>query len=242
VLEEDIFAQARAFSHLRRQLMQEPLSIVPSEEGEPCLDSRLLAQRLGYAHETLLRNIKRHKTRLEAKSSLRQIVGVKARATRGATREVYYLLNERQCLILSGSLKKGIEADEWHDWLVDQFLQARARLRELEAPPASSAINPLWEQRLIDFNRKTHIPAGYWSIFGMVAGYCFTDEFRGVHLAEEALPDGSIGKRWCQYLREQGYDMCLIKKYLHHYPDKRGSQPANIYPNQWLGGLLDMVS
>jgi hypothetical protein len=71
----------------------------------------------------------------------------------------------------------------------------------------------------------------------MVAGYCFTDEFRGVHLAEESLPDGSIGKRWCQYLREQKYDMDLIKKYLHHYPDKRGTQPANIYPNAWLGAF-----
>jgi hypothetical protein len=71
----------------------------------------------------------------------------------------------------------------------------------------------------------------------MVAGYCFSDEFRGVHLIDEALPNGSIGRRWCDYLREQGYDMRLIKKYLHHYPDRRGDRPANIYPTAWLGAF-----
>jgi hypothetical protein len=54
------------------------------------------------------------------------------------------MLSERQCLILSGSLKKGVEADEWHDWLVDQFLQARARIRELESQPLPE-INSLWQ-------------------------------------------------------------------------------------------------
>jgi transposase len=58
-----------------------------------------------------------------------------------------------------------------------------------------------------------------------------------VHLVKKALPDGSIGQRWCQYLREQGYDMHLIKKYLHHSPDKRGTQQANISPNEWLGAF-----
>lgn len=42
------------------------------------------------------------------------------------------MLDERQSLILAGSLKKGVEADEWHDRLVDAFLDARNRIRELE--------------------------------------------------------------------------------------------------------------
>jgi phage regulator Rha-like protein len=105
--------------------MQESLTIVPTE-GELRLDSRLLAKQLGYEYKVILQAIRRHKARLEAKSSLLQIEAVKPRETRGATREVYYMLNERQCLILTGSLKKGIEAEEWHDRLVDEFLQARA--------------------------------------------------------------------------------------------------------------------
>src|SRR5579859_4994785 len=102
-------------------------------EGECLMDSRVLAARLGYEHETLVRNITRHKTRLEAKSLLRQVVGKPPKGSRGGRPEVSYLLDERQCLILAGSLKKGVEADEWHDTLVDAFLQARLRVKQLEA-------------------------------------------------------------------------------------------------------------
>ncbi len=158
--------------------------------------------------------------------------------------ETYYLLTERQCLILAGSLKRGDEALEWQDALIDAFLQARNRVRELEAQQQQAAfsapalqMNNLWQERLEGFNRETRILPGYWCIFGMVAGYCWTDEFRGAYLIDEALPDGSIGLRWCKHLRERGFDMRQIKKYPHRYPDKRGVQQANIYPNDWLGAF-----
>jgi len=32
-----------------------------------------------------------------------------------------------------------------------------------------------------------------------------------------------------------GYDLSLIRKYPYCYPDKRGVQLANIYPNAWPG-------
>lgn len=38
------------------------------------------------------------------------------------------MLDQRQCLLLAGSLKKGGEALEWRGALIDGFLQARARL------------------------------------------------------------------------------------------------------------------
>jgi hypothetical protein len=87
------------------------------------------------------------------------------------------------------------------------------------------------------FRRETKIPEGYWCIFEMVAAYCWNDEYRGVHLSPEALPDVSIGLIWCQYLREHSYDMSLIRKYPHTYPDRRGAQLANIYPSDWLGAF-----
>ena len=58
-----------------------------------------------------------------------------------------------------------------------------------------------------------------------------------MRLSPEALPDVSIGLMWCQYLREHGYDMRQIRKYPHIYPDRRGVQLANIYPNDWLGAF-----
>lgn len=107
--------------------------VIVEVNGENRLDSRVLAAHLGYEHETVVRNIKRHQERLEAKSILRQNVGKTTSDSRGRGRPVsYYMLDERQCLILAGSLKKGIEADEWHDRLVDAFLAARNRIKELE--------------------------------------------------------------------------------------------------------------
>jgi phage regulator Rha-like protein len=222
--------------------METDLEIVLVED-EHRLDSRLLARYLGYEHETIARSILRHKARLEKKGALRQFVGVlKHEGYRGSTRQTYYMLDERQCLILAGSLKRGDEAEEWQDALIDAFLQARKRVRELEvqqqqSPQSTSAplINSLWQQRLEIFNRETRLPSGYWCVYGFVAGHCWMDEFRDVHLVEEALPDGSIGKRFCKHLREHGFDLRLIKKYPHRYPDKRGVQWANIYPNDWLG-------
>jgi hypothetical protein len=51
-------------------------------------------------------------------------------------------------------------------------LQQGMPVQSPQAPaqaPAPPAINSLWEQRLIDFNRKMRLPAGYRSIFGMGA-------------------------------------------------------------------------
>lgn len=95
--------------------------------------------------------------------------------------------------------------------------------------------NNMWEERRILFHRETKIPAGFWCIFEMVAGYCDGDEYRNVMLVEHATPDISVGKHWCQYLRTQGYDPSTFPKYPHHYPDKRGVQLAYIYPNDLLG-------
>ncbi len=107
------------------------LSII-AKDGSYLLDSRVLAERLGYEHETVARSIKRHKPRLEAKSVLRQFVGEPPQGSRGGRPEVYWMLDERQCLILTGYLKKGTEADDWHDHLVDAFLDARSCAQELQ--------------------------------------------------------------------------------------------------------------
>jgi hypothetical protein len=36
-------------------------------------------------------------------------------------------------------------------------------------------------------------------------------------------------------VRRVGLDETLIRHYPHRYPDQRGVQYANIYPNEWLG-------
>jgi phage regulator Rha-like protein len=204
-------------------------------DGEYCLDSRVLAKRLGYEHHTVTRNIQRHRARLEARSILRQNV---EKINRGRGRsEVYYLLNERQSLILVGSLKKGEEAEEWHDALVDAFLQARNRVNQMEAAQARSAqeqlpFNWLLHKRLKLFIAGTRLHPGSWCVFKEVACYAYLYPA----LIEAALPDGSVGRRWMAYVRQhpEKFDVTLIQSYGHRYPDKRGTVPANQYPNAWL--------
>src|SRR5437764_12974779 len=106
------------------------LSIIV-KDGSYLLDSRVLATRLGYEHKVILQSIRRHKARLEAKSVLLQLEAKPPRGSLGGRPELYYLLNERQCLILAGSLKKGVEADEWLDALVDAFLRERQKAKAL---------------------------------------------------------------------------------------------------------------
>ena len=222
--------------------MDTHLQIV-SSNGALRIDSRILALQLGYDHKVVLQSIRRHKARLEAKSFLLQFEAKSTSDVRGRGRpEIYYTLDERQCLILTGSLKKGKEADEWHDRLVDAFLQARERVRQLESHQQrqSVPINSLWQQRLDLFNRHTRIPDGYWCVFNVTAAYCWSQEFQGIHLHEGAEPDISVGLLWRKYAREVLHlDMSLVRKYPHHYPDKRGTQLANIYPNAWLGLFHD---
>jgi len=107
--------------------------VIVEVNGENRIDSRVLATQLNYEHKIILQSIRRHKDRLEAKSILLHNEAKTTSDSRGRGRpESYYMLDERQCLILAGSLKKGVEADEWHDRLVDAFLDARNRIRELE--------------------------------------------------------------------------------------------------------------
>lgn len=175
-------------------------------DGEYCLDSRILAKRLGYEHETIMRNIRRHKDRLEAKSFLRQNVGKTTRDEKGRGRpEVYYLLNERQCLILVGSLKKGKEAEEWHDTLVDAFLHARNRVRQLETQQQSVAsIHTLTERfRPRALENLLHVPDGYFSVMGELFKHLYNAEaLLNQSLDEHAMIEISVGQRWSRYARE----------------------------------------
>lgn len=106
--------------------------IVVSVNGENRIDSRVLATQLNYDHKVVLQSIRRHKNRLEAKSVLLHNEAKPSKGSSGGRPETFYMLDERQSLILAGSLKKGVEADEWHDRLVDAFIDARNRIKELE--------------------------------------------------------------------------------------------------------------
>lgn len=181
------------------------LAIV-EQDGKFLLDSRVLAKQLGYEHKALIRNIHRNKTRIEAKSVLRQFDAKPSKGSMGGRPEAYYMLTERQCLILTGSLKKGVEADEWHDRLVDEFLAARAMVKQLQKQlPTQPQVElfPLQEmmhdQALKNWNR---VSAGSFGVLTEMYSVMVILTGKGYMLPERSKPDGSVGKVWRRYAKE----------------------------------------
>jgi phage regulator Rha-like protein len=209
--------------------MLQELELVALADGERRIDSRMVAKGIAVQHDNLMQTIRKYQTGLEKYGILLFQTGkIKGRGRP----EQFALLNKQQFGYLLMFVRVTNQVRSYREHVYDKFLEYERLLQE---PPSQPSLNPLWERRLKDFNRYTKIPDGYWCIFSMIGGYCFNDEFRGVHLVENAVPDVSVGKIWCAYLREQGFDMRLIQQYPHHYPDKRRVQLANIYPNDWLG-------
>ncbi len=174
-------------------------------EGVHRLDSRLLAERLGYDHKVVLQSIRRHRARLEARSVLLQNEAKPLKGSSGGRPELFYLLDERQCLILAGSLKKGVEADDWHDRLVDAFLHARERVRELEAQqmsplPIHTFTNGLRER--ISGSVET-IPDGTFSVPLELLKHLYNLEaLLNSALDQHARLEISVGGCWGTYARE----------------------------------------
>jgi hypothetical protein len=93
----------------------------------------------------------------------------------------------------------------------------------------------VWYQRLTLFEQNTRLPRGKWCIFEQIAGLMRDLEAKGVLLPDTATIDISVGRAWCHWLREQGYNTDEFEQYIHHYPDRRGEQLANVYPFNLLG-------
>jgi hypothetical protein len=70
-------------------------------------------------------------------------------------------------------------------------------------------------------------------------------EAQGYVFPDSRVPDISVGKCWCHYLRtvlEENLDnLSAFPSYLHYYPDQRGHKPARLYPNRLRGEFHDWL-
>lgn len=93
--------------------------------------------------------------------------------------------------------------------------------------------NLVWFERLKLYKAKTKIPVGWFSIFEeMTHGLIAEFEHAGYSLPDGSIPDISVGKHFCKYLRGLGYSTekgsDVVQAYKHFYPDGRVVD-ANIY-------------
>lgn len=94
----------------------------------------------------------------------------------------------------------------------------------------------VWYERLKLFEQNTKLPDGTWCVFEEIASLMRNLEAHQLILRDHATIDISVGKTWCNWLKEhKEYDTNVVYKYRHYYPDSRGQQEANIYPFDLLG-------
>ncbi|NCO74915.1 MAG: hypothetical protein GW795_10410 [Cyanobacteria bacterium] len=99
-----------------------------------------------------------------------------------------------------------------------------------------------WAERYWLFYTKTNIPAGYFSIYGELHDYILRLEANGYIFSIQKVPDISVGKCWCFYLKtilKENHQNFPADE--HYYPDNRGIQPAKLYPNKLRGHFHDWL-
>lgn len=203
------------------------------------IDSRLIAKELGLEHKHFLETVRTYQPKLERLGVMPFQAAKPSKGGRGGRPETYAMLNEDQCVFAATLSRNTDEVVEFKLSLTIAFKKVRAQLAEKQAPPSNSEVtaflNTLWIQRSRLFAKHNRIPHTMFCVYQEINAPFHQAELRGYQLPDGALPDGSVGKRWCEYVRDVLHlDMRLIQKYPHHYPDKRGIQPANLYPVEWI--------
>lgn len=97
-----------------------------------------------------------------------------------------------------------------------------------EAAIAKTTVLPYHIRRYLA--NQDQVPFGYFSILQEVTLKLIAPlEVQGYTLRENMLPDGSVGKAFCKWLRENGHSPDGYPNYIHQYEDGRNVQ-ARLYP------------
>ena len=130
-------------------------------------------------------------------------------------------------------------AIDFAQWCNPQFrIWANRTLKNaIEKRGSSFEHNFEWFERLKLYRRHTKVPIGWFSVFEEMCSSLMADfEDAGYSLPSGSIPDISVGRCFCSYLRTCGYDTRntqIIRDYQHYYPDGR-IVDANIYSDELL--------
>jgi hypothetical protein len=84
---------------------------------------------------------------------------------------------------------------------------------------------------------KDNVPYGYFSMLNEVTLHLIGSlENMGYTLPSNRIPDGSLGKMFSRYLRDESFPVDEYPKYPHHFEDGRIVYPR-AYPDELLGKL-----
>jgi hypothetical protein len=181
---------------------------VTTRDNELVVDSRLIAQRLGLQHESLVKTIRKYSARIQALGHLRFDVGT-ARNSVGAINHTNFVyLNESQSKLVLSLSRKGISAEGVDDlcsigwaWARDCKHRAhgdRSRAREAdysnaiaieeqgkrEVPTLAGNIDVLTSGQVIEVKSVKQWKSAVGQV--LVYGYYYPSHQKRVHLYGEA--------------------------------------------------------
>lgn len=99
--------------------------------------------------------------------------------------------------------------------------------------PKDNIANTKKHLKRYEVNKK-NIPNGYFSMIEEAIYHVILPlELDGKDLIDKCLPDGSLGKGFCSFLKSKGFDTTQLPTYKHHFEDGRVVN-ANLYPDEVL--------
>ena len=193
--------------------------------AKPSMSSREIAELTGKRHDNVLRDIENMIVELKGDletSNLRSAIKSSTYRIEGQQREYpqYDLdFDSTMCLVAGYSA----------------VLRMRIikRWRELESDPMA-CMPPYLRRVVLNFGR---VPVGYFSMLNEIQVLLIGPmEAQGFKFPGNKLPDGSEGKMFSNWLREQHIDPTLFPKYSHLFEDGRQVE-ARAYPEAHLGSF-----
>lgn len=207
-------------------------------QGTLVVDSRLIAERLGIAHENFIETVRKYQSDAEeAFGSVTFQTGQKTGTRSGGSQPKWALLTEDHATFYMSLSRNTPEVVRCKIELVKAFRAAK----ELLQRPANRFhdkldLAPFWYQRQVQFLADNKVPAGYFSIFGETITLVAELETAGYTLPDSSIPDISIGKCWANYLRKEArIDPDSISvMYPHKYPNYAYPVDAKAYSEDYL--------
>jgi phage regulator Rha-like protein len=200
------------------------LIVSAQPDGVLVVDSRLVAKELGIEHESFTRTVEKYKTEAEQAFGILRFQDGEIEG-RGRP-EKFVFLTEEQATFYATLSKNTPKVVELKAKLVKAFFEARRLLAGLGAvaPRTTTA----YIERLQ--NMGDHIvDYDVWTAFreGAEVLLKVETEFR-VPVSKMDLCDGSIGRHWSNYRKENGLT-ATPRQYIHRFRDQRGDQEAKAY-------------
>lgn len=193
-------------------------------DGEPRIDSRIIARELGIEHETTQRLINKYSEHFQAFSQLRFENGVVNGHQGGGNPQKYALLNEDQTYFLMTLVRNTVQSVGLKKRLVQAFSECRNTVFALTGHPFRPVVETISPCQRMSLQRLVanigdcfHMDgAGHW------AGYALIRAEFGVQNTKDLQPEHYAGAvsllqaAWQQSMRFKGRVMETERRFLRN--------------------------